>query len=153
MNDNYYRVLGIDRSSTEEEIKKAYRKLALRYHPDKNKDAESLEKFKKISEAYQCLTNKNPQQMPIHRGNFVSPNDLFTQIFGANQMFGSPLFTNNPQFGNNIQFGRVMSMPTSNIGIMRSSSVRIINGKRVEVISEVINGVRKQTIREIRIPR
>lgn len=55
MND-YYSVLGISRTATQEEIKKAYRNLAFKYHPDRNpgdKDAE--EKFKKISEAYNIL--------------------------------------------------------------------------------------------------
>jgi len=51
--DDYYEVLGLARTATEKEIKKAYRKLALKYHPDKNKGGE--EAFKRVSEAYDCL--------------------------------------------------------------------------------------------------
>ena len=50
---NYYKVLGLDESATESEIKKAYKKLAIKYHPDKGGDSE---KFNKISEAYQVLS-------------------------------------------------------------------------------------------------
>ncbi len=50
---DYYEVLGVDRSATEEEIKKAYRKKAIQYHPDKNPgDKEAEEKFKEAAEAY-----------------------------------------------------------------------------------------------------
>lgn len=55
MND-YYRTLGVPRTATQEEIKKAYRELALKYHPDKNPDdAAAEERFKKINEAYSVL--------------------------------------------------------------------------------------------------
>jgi curved DNA-binding protein len=54
----YYNILNLDRNATDEEIKKAYRKLATKYHPDKTKgDKASEEKFKEISEAYQVLGN------------------------------------------------------------------------------------------------
>ncbi len=52
---DYYKVLGVDKNSTKEEIKKAYKKLAKKYHPDINKDPESQEKFKEINEAAAVL--------------------------------------------------------------------------------------------------
>ena len=53
---DYYEVLGVDRSAGEDEIKKAYRKLAMRYHPDHNPgDAEAEQKFKEAAEAYDVL--------------------------------------------------------------------------------------------------
>src|SRR5438552_15490400 len=53
---DYYKVIGVPASATQEEIKKTYRKLAAKHHPDKNQnDAKAAERFKEISEAYQVL--------------------------------------------------------------------------------------------------
>ena len=53
---DYYKILGVDRTAKEEDIKRAYRKLALQYHPDHNpNNQQSEEKFKEINEAYQVL--------------------------------------------------------------------------------------------------
>lgn len=54
---DYYEVLGIDKGATKEEIKKAYRKLARKYHPDVNKEADAEEKFKEVKEAYEVLSD------------------------------------------------------------------------------------------------
>src|SRR5260370_30488809 len=55
---DYYEVLGVERSANEEEIKKAYRKLAVKYHPDKNPgDKSAEEKFKELGEAYEALND------------------------------------------------------------------------------------------------
>ncbi len=54
---DYYEILGISRNATKEEIKAAYRRLALQYHPDRNKSPEAEEKFKEISEAYAVLSD------------------------------------------------------------------------------------------------
>ena len=54
---DYYEVLGVQKSTTKDEIKSAYRKLALKYHPDRNKSPEAEEKFKEISEAYAVLSD------------------------------------------------------------------------------------------------
>ncbi|PHR26905.1 MAG: integrase [Desulfotalea sp.] len=60
---DYYKVLGVDKSSAQTDIKKAYRKLALKYHPDKNKgDKASEAKFKEISEAYAVLSDTEKKQ-------------------------------------------------------------------------------------------
>lgn len=60
---DYYKILGVEKSASEAEIKKAYRKLAMKYHPDHAKDDKSAEeKFKKISEAYAVLSDKEKRQ-------------------------------------------------------------------------------------------
>lgn len=60
---DYYKILGVEKSASEVEIKKAYRKLAMKYHPDHAKDDKSAEeKFKKISEAYAVLSDKEKRQ-------------------------------------------------------------------------------------------
>ena len=59
MGKDFYKVLGVEKSATEDEIKKAYRKLALRFHPDKNSAPDAEEKFKEISEAYEVLGDKD----------------------------------------------------------------------------------------------
>lgn len=63
MGKDYYKTLGIPRGSTDEDIKKAYRKLALKYHPDKNKSPGAEEKFKEVAEAYEVLSDKKKREM------------------------------------------------------------------------------------------
>ena len=63
MAEDYYQVLGVDKKATAEEIKKAYRKLAVKWHPDKNPNNKAAEeKFKKISEAYAVLSDSKKRQ-------------------------------------------------------------------------------------------
>lgn len=113
MGKDYYRVLGITKAATDEEIKKAYRKLALRYHPDKNKAAGAEDKFKEIAEAYEVLSDKKKRDiydkygedgLKGNRGttnghsnntsNFSyqfhgDPRATFAQFFGSSNPFAS----------------------------------------------------------------
>jgi DnaJ-class molecular chaperone len=59
---DYYQILGISKNATEAEIKRAYRKLALQYHPDRNKGKEAEEKFKEVNKAYEVLSDTQKRQ-------------------------------------------------------------------------------------------
>merc|ERR1711998_625734 len=63
-NEEYYQTLNINKNSTDTEIKRSYRKLAMKYHPDKNPGNQEAEnKFKKISEAYEVLSDPEKKQI------------------------------------------------------------------------------------------
>ena len=78
---DYYSILGLNRDARDEEIKKAYRKLALRYHPDKNPEDDSAgEKFKQISEAYDILSNEGKRRQYDLFGR-VEPENILDRGF------------------------------------------------------------------------
>ena len=73
---DYYEVLGLDRGASEAELKKAYRRLAMKFHPDRNSDDPSAEeKFKEASEAYEVLTDPQKKEAYDRFGHAgVDPN-------------------------------------------------------------------------------
>lgn len=77
MNNNY-QTLGLNSDATIDEVKKAYKKLAIKYHPDKNSSSEAPEQFRKITEAYNNIINPNSQ---IDLNNFNNINNIFNNIF------------------------------------------------------------------------
>ncbi|XP_048855865.1 dnaJ homolog subfamily B member 14 [Brienomyrus brachyistius] len=115
---DYYEVLGVAKDAGEEELKKAYRKLALKFHPDKNHAPGATEAFKKIGNAYAVLSNpakrkqydltggEEPASSGHAHGNFdfhrgfeadITPEDLFNMFFGGGFPSSSAhTFTNGP---------------------------------------------------------
>lgn len=94
MGKDYYKILGIAKGASDDDIKKAYRKQALKWHPDKNKAANAEEKFKEVAEAYEVLSDPKkreiydqygeegrllPSLIYIHISSehYVSPNTYF----------------------------------------------------------------------------
>jgi len=69
--DDYYRVLGIDKRASQDDIKKAYRMLALKWHPDKNADVDAKHRFNEISQAYQVLSDVNKRREYDNGGKIV----------------------------------------------------------------------------------
>jgi molecular chaperone DnaJ len=102
---DYYEVLGVARQADAEEIKKSYRKLALKYHPDRNpNDKAAEESFKEIGEAYEILSDAQrraaydqyghaafDQRNRGRSSDFHDPSDIFREVFGAGSIF-SDLF-------------------------------------------------------------
>ncbi|HAK07602.1 MAG TPA: molecular chaperone DnaJ [Spartobacteria bacterium] len=93
---DYYEVLGVQRNVSDEEVKRAYRKLAVKFHPDKNPDdPHAEEKFKEIGEAYDVLMDADKRaaydrfghaafaQGTAARGGFHDPFDIFREVFGG----------------------------------------------------------------------
>ena len=71
---DYYEVLGVDKSASADDIKKAFRKLALKYHPDKNPgDKSAEEKFKEVAEAYNVLRDPEKRQKYDQFGRHILP--------------------------------------------------------------------------------
>src|SRR5688500_11551118 len=69
---DYYKVLGVDRKASQDDIKKAYRKLARKYHPDTNKDSGAEERFKQVSEAYDVLGDPEKRKKYDRGGNIFA---------------------------------------------------------------------------------
>jgi DnaJ family protein B protein 12 len=66
---DFYEILQVPKTATDEEIKKAYRKLALKFHPDKNRAPNANEAFTKVGKAYDCLSNKEKRSFYDQHGN------------------------------------------------------------------------------------
>ena len=140
---DYYEVLGVGKNATDDEIKKAFRKLAVKYHPDRCKDADAADKFAEISEAHEVLSDKDKRAQYDQFG-FNGPNgfagfgegfnpfESFARHFGGASMFGDfnpfggfgrsrrpePNF-DSPEDGDDVQLNMSVSFKESLFGTER----------------------------------
>ena len=154
---DYYEVLGVDKNASADEIKKAYRKLAVKYHPDKNPgDKEAEEKFKEAAEAYSILSDADKKAKydqfghagvdaagPDCSGGFGNLNDILNDLFGG--AFGGG-FGGFSGFGGGFGGGR---------GGQRQQ--RVYRGRDIRVrvkltLEEIAKGVEKEISIEKSVP-
>jgi molecular chaperone DnaJ len=163
---DYYQVLGLERTVTVEEIKKAYRKLAVKYHPDKNPgDKTAEEQFKELSEAYEVLSD--PQKRSLYdehghaafdrraggfargAGGFHDPFDIFREVFGGGGSIFDDLFgggrsdPTQPQRGGDLRYDMEITFEEAAHGCEKEITVTkpercdVCNGSGAEAGSRV----------------
>lgn len=128
--DDLYRVLGLEKTCTQDDIKKSYRRLAQAVHPDRNKDERATEAFQSISHAYQVLSDENkrrdydlygsekPQTQQRTYGytsadpHELTPEELFNMFFGFSpQGHHFQYYTNQPNFARRPRYHQQMGNP------------------------------------------
>jgi molecular chaperone DnaJ len=140
---DYYEVLGVERSATAEQVKRAYRKLAVQFHPDKNPDdPHAEEKFKEIGEAYDVLMDGDKRaaydrfghaafsQGAAFRGGFHDPFDIFREVFGGGggifETFfgGGGVSAEDAQRGSDLRYDMQITLEEAAFGAEKEIEVR-----------------------------
>jgi len=134
---DYYEVLGVPRNATDEEIKRAFRKLAFQYHPDRNKEPGAEEKFKEINEAYQVLSDPEKRsrydrygRVDVEEGfsdfGFGGLGDIFESFWnGFDTIFGRTV-QRVPQKGDSVQAHLTLSFEEAVFGCDKEVEIQRI---------------------------
>ena len=166
--EDYYEILGIKKDATEDEIKKAYRKLALKWHPDKNPNnrEEAEEHFKKINEAYSVLSDKNKRNQYDHGGihfdfRGFNANDIFKDFLKENHFkdffksdddgfFGGGSFKFKTDIRGDVGGSYIFSSFSSSSSGSKRSFTKTVNGKTIHRTEETIikDGKKQITVTE-----
>jgi molecular chaperone DnaJ len=162
---DYYEVLGVGRNAPDEEIKRAYRKLAVKFHPDKNpEDPHAEEKFKELGEAYDVLMDADKraaydrfghtafaQGGGFERGGFHDPFDIFREVFGGTgggifeTFFGGAGPQEDRQRGSDLRYDMQIKLEEAAFGVEKEIEIRKLdtcdkcNGSGAEPGSRTIN--------------
>lgn len=91
---DYYKILGLDKSASTDEVKHVYRRLAMKYHPDRNNAADAEAKFKEINEAYETLSNSEKREKYNAKLNFDKNYDPFDACFNKKNKYKEQSFHN-----------------------------------------------------------
>jgi molecular chaperone DnaJ len=132
---DYYEVLEVDRNASKEDLKKAYRRLARRYHPDVNSEQGSDEKFKEINEAYEVLSNENSRATYDRFGHagvkgggagygdftgFGGVTDIFEEFFAG---FGGRRRRSGPRRGSDLRYDLTISFEEAVFGVEKEIQI------------------------------
>ncbi len=138
---DYYEVLGISKTASEDEIKKAYRSLAKKYHPDVSKEPNAEEKFKEVQKAYDCLSDPSKRENydrygtedPMQGGfggaggfsgfggsGFGGFEDIFSSFFGGGRARSNP---NAPQKGNDVRTRVELTFEEAAFGVKKTMTL------------------------------
>jgi chaperone protein DnaJ len=143
MSDDYYKLLEINRDADGETIKKAYKKLSLKWHPDRNKESNATEMFQKINEAYEVLSDGQKRHIYDNEGidglrgnqggHRMNPNDIFAEMFGRSF---NPFGMGGMNFSFNFNSNHSSQRPKQEKGPNRTTEIKLS-------IHEMMNGVEK----------
>jgi molecular chaperone DnaJ len=137
---DYYDILGVQKNAASDEIKKAYRKLAVKFHPDKNPEKNAEEQFKELGEAYEVLAD--PQKRAAYdqyghaafdrrsfgRGGFHDPFEIFREVFGGGSIFedffgGGRSDPTQPQRGDDLRYDMEITFDEAAHGCEKEISI------------------------------
>ena len=143
MKEDYYKILGLNKGASESEIKKAYRKSAIKYHPDKNPgDVKAEEKFKQAAEAYEVLGNKEKRSKYDQFGHAAFDG---SGGFGAGGMNMDDIFS---------QFGDIFGSAFGGFGGFGGSTTRRSKGTNLRIkVSLTINEIAQGVSKKIKVKR